>query len=596
MLRPQDGPTREQRSLGGLWRFRLDAEGAGRVEGWWREPLAGAADIPVPASYNDIFPESAVRDHVGDAWYQTSVWVPDRWAGERIVLRFDAATHRATAWVNDTEVARHEGGYTPFEADVTAHLRPGTENRVTVVVNNELTWESIPPGRIEERADGRRVQRYFHDFFNYAGLNRPVWLYTTPPAHITDITVTTSFEDTTGVIAYRVDSTEGSQSRSIRVSLRDASGAQVSATTGAAGTLRVPDVHPWAPGDGYLYELEATLLDASGELVDSYRQPVGVRTVEVRGKEFLINGTPFYFKGFGKHEDAAVRGRGHDDVLMVHDFALLEWTGANSFRTSHYPYAEEVLDYADRQGVVVIDETAAVGLNLNIGGGIFKSGSPVSTFSPDTVGESAQRTHLQALRELVARDKNHPSVVLWSVANEPDNVQPEARDYFAPLAREVRRLDPTRPVAYVNALMGSPDQCVVTDLFDVVLLNRYYGWYFGADDLEAAETDLEAELRQWAEHDKPIVITEYGADTYSGLHSVVPGPWTEEYQIKLLDLYHRVFDRVDAVVGEQIWNFADFATAPGVFRVDGNKKGVFTRERRPKGAAFTLRTRWRKTD
>ncbi|MGO4752574.1 glycoside hydrolase family 2 TIM barrel-domain containing protein, partial [Streptomyces sp. 2MCAF27] len=104
-------------------------------------------------------------------------------------------------------------------------------------------------------------------------------------------------------------------------------------------------------------------------------------------------------------------------------------------------------------------------------------------------------------------------------------------------------------------------------------------------------------LRQWAEqHDKPIVITEYGADTYPGLHSAVPSPWTEEYQTELLEVYHRVFDRVDAVVGEQVWHFADFATAPGVFRVDGNKKGVFTRERRPKSAAFSLRARWRKAD
>ncbi|MEU7835117.1 beta-glucuronidase [Nonomuraea sp. NPDC049129] len=595
MLRPQDGPTRERRSLAGLWRFRLDAEGAGRAEGWWRSPLAEAVDIPVPASYNDIYPDVTVRDHVGDAWYQTNVWVPAQWTGQRIVLRFDAATHRATAWVNDTEVVTHEGGYTPFEADVTAHLRPGAENRLTVVVNNELSWATIPPGTIEERPDGRRVQRYFHDFFNYAGLHRPVWLYTTPPEHISDITVTTTFDDTTGVIGYRADNT--GESDSVRVSLRDAAGAEVAAATGAVGTLRVPDVHPWAPGDGYLYELEVTLLSASGEVTDSYRQPVGVRTVEVRGKQFLINGTPFYFKGFGKHEDAAVRGKGHDDVLMVHDFALMEWIGANSFRTSHYPYAEEVLDYADRHGVVVINETAAVGLNRNIGGGVFSSGERVLTFSPDAVSDETRRVHLRALQELVARDKNRPSVVLWSVANEPDHVQPEARDYFAPLAAETRRLDPTRPVAYVNALLAPPDQCVVTDLFDVVLLNRYYGWYFGPGDLEAAETALETELRQWAAlHDKPIVITEYGADTYPGLRSVVPNPWTEEYQAELLDVYHRVFDRVDAVVGEQVWNFADFATTPGVFRVDGNKKGVFTRDRRPKTAAFHLRARWRKDE
>jgi beta-glucuronidase len=591
LLRPQDGPTRDRRSLNGLWAFRLDPAGIGRGDGWWREPLEGNVEVPVPASYNDLFADAGVRDHVGDAWYQTDVHVPAAWAGSRIVLRFDAATHRAVVWVNDTEVASHEGGYTPFEADVSAYVRPGAANRITVVVNNELTMESIPPGVVEELPDGRRAQRYFHDFFNYAGLHRPVWLYTTPPSYVSDVTVTTSFDGTTGVVDYQVESGDGD----VRVSLRDAAGSEVARAAGAEGTLRVPDVHPWAPGDGYLYELEVSLLTSTGAVVDSYRLPVGVRTVEVRGTQFLINGEPFYFKGFGKHEDAAVRGKGHDDSMMVHDFALLDWIGANSFRTSHYPYAEEVLDYADRHGIVVMDETAAVGLNLAIGGGILGRGRPKPTYSPETIGEAAQRTHLQAIRELVVRDKNHPSVVLWSVANEPDAAQPEARDYFAPIVAETRRLDPTRPVAYVNMMLATPDKCVITDLFDVILLNRYYGWYVNTGDLASAELALETELREWAaKYDKPIVMTEYGADTYPGLHSTVPAPWSEEYQTDLLAMSHRVFDRVDAVVGEHIWNFADFATGPGIFRVDGNKKGIFTRERRPKAAAFSLRERWRK--
>ncbi len=128
------------------------------------------------------------------------------------------------------------------------------------------------------------------------------------------------------------------------------------------------------------------------------------------------------------------------------------------------------------------------------------------------------------------------------------------------------------------------------------MINRYYGWYVDTGDLTAAERHLEAELTAWAEaHDKPILVTEYGADTMAGLHDVLGAPWSEEYQVALLDMTHRVFDRVDAVQGEHIWNFADFATAPGVIRVDGNKKGVFTRERRPKAAAHLLRARWRPT-
>jgi len=545
--------------------------------------------MPVPASYNDVFADAEAHDHVGGAWYQTVVRVPERWRGERIVLRFDAATHRAVVWLDDIEIAQHEGGYTPFEADVTELARPGAEVRITALVDNVLSWQSIPPGYVEETPDGRR-QRYFHDFFNYAGLHRSVWLYTTPASYVADVTVVAGLDGASGTVRYEVET--GGSDVGVQVNLRDATGSEVARATGAVGELRVEEVHPWRPGEGYLYELTVELLGPGETLVDAYSLPLGIRSVQVEGKRFLINGEPFYFKGFGKHEDAAVRGKGYDDVFLVHDFALMEWLGANSFRTSHYPYAEEVLEYADRHGIVVIGETAAVGLNASLGGVL--GGVTFTTFSDETINAETQEVHRHAIRELIARDKNHPCVVMWSIANEPESWTPESRAYFEPLVAETRKLDPTRPVAFANFMAATPDRDVVSDLFDVLMLNRYHGWYAHTGDLAAAERTLEEELRAWADnYDKPIILTEYGADAVAGLHEVTPSPWTEEYQADVLAMFHRVFDRVDAVVGEQIWNFADFATAPGIMRVDGNKKGVFTRERRPKAAAHMLRRRWR---
>ena len=370
-------------------------------------------------------------------------------------------------------------------------------------------------------------------------------------------------------------------------------GTEVAQASGVSGELSVEKVHPWRPGEGYLYDLTLELWGSGEAPLDSYTLPVGIRTVKVDGPSFLINGEPFYFTGFGKHEDSAVRGKAHDDPFMVHDFALMEWLGANSFRCSHYPYAEEVLEYADRHGVVVIDETPAVGINSGLAGGVFGA-EPFITFSEDTINAATQAAHKQVIRELIARDKNHPSVVLWSIANEPESTTPESRAYFEPLVEEARRADPTRPVGFVNVQGSTPTVDLITDMFDVVMLNRYYGWYVASGDLSAAERELEAELAAWADkHGKPIILTEYGADTMPGVHNVLPTPWTEEYQADLLEMSHRVFDRVDAVVGEQVWNFADFATTPGVLRVDGNKKGVFTRERRPKTAAYLLQRRWR---
>jgi beta-glucuronidase len=591
VLAPRDTQTRQRKSLDGLWHFALDPDGVGRSEGWWNGLPPRAREIPVPASFNDLFSDAAVRDHIGDAWYETVVRVPAGWAGERIVLRFGSATHRAVVWVNGEQVAEHEGGYTPFEADVTDSLDLGAENRVTAVVNNVLSWQSIPPGYVEQTPDGPR-QRYFHDFFNYAGLHRSVWLYTTPAAHIADITVVTGLGGSAGTVRYTVE-TVAAEGLEVVVTLQDASGAQVASASGPAGELRVDDVHPWRPGEGYLYELAVKLWGEGDTPMDAYSLPVGIRTVAVDGERFLINGEPFYFRGFGRHEDSAVRGKAHDNVFLVHDFALMEWLGANSFRTSHYPYAEEVMEYADRNGFVVIDEVPAVGLNMGLGGGIFGT-QGFTTFSEQTVNAATQEVHRQAIRELIARDKNHPCVVIWSIANEPESDTPASRRYFEPLAAEARALDPSRPVGFVNVMLAPADKDVVADLFDLVMLNRYYGWYVDTGDLAAAERGLETELNAWAQKlGKPIIITEYGADTLPGLHSIPAAPWSEEYQAQLLEMSHRVFDRVEAVVGEQVWNFADFATSSGVMRVDGNKKGVFTRDRRPKAAAYLLRRRWR---
>ncbi|MGH8824494.1 MAG: beta-glucuronidase [Jiangellaceae bacterium] len=591
MLRPQDTLTRERKSLTGLWRFRLDEAGQGRTAEWFKGPLADAREMAVPASFNDLAADAAVRDYFGDVWYQTTARVPRGWAGQRIVLHLESATHRATVWVDDAEVASHEGGYTPFEADVTEHVQVGGEVRITVVVNNTLSFQTIPPGVIEDTPDGKR-QRYWHDFFNYAGIHRPVWLYATPPAHLVDVTVVTDLYGANGSIEY-MTTAQDADGAEVRVILRDADKEEVATGTGAGGTLTVPDVHRWAPGDGYLYDLEVQLVDETGAVLDSYHQSVGVRTVTVDGTRFLINGEPFYFTGFGKHEDLAVIGKGHNDAFLVHDFELLKWIGANSFRTSHYPYSEDVLDYADRQGIVIIDETPAVGLNMGLSGGIFGAQS-YTTFSPETINEKTREVHAQAIRELVARDKNHPSVVLWSIANEPESDTERAEDYFKPLFDLTRQLDPTRPVGFVNVMLAPYGKCRVSQFGDVLMLNRYYGWYVNTGELKAAEIAWEEELQGWASEGKPIIITEYGADTYPGLHSITPQPWSEEYQVDYLAMNHRVFDRIDAVIGEQAWNFADFATTSGIMRVGGNKKGVFTRDRQPKAAAWALRRRWRR--
>ncbi|GKQ41964.1 beta-glucuronidase [Streptomyces sp. A012304] len=593
MLSPRTTPTRDAVGLDGLWRFALGTRTGATP---WAARLAPPLEVPVPASYNDLFVDPEIRDHVGVVWYQRDVRVPRGWTGERVVLRFGSVTHAAQVYVDERLVAEHTGGYTPFEADLTGVVEPGAAFRLTVGVDNRLTNTTIPPGTVTTGPDGRERQSYLHDFYNYAGIARPVRLYSTPTTYVEDVTVVTGRDGAAGTVGYLVQ-TAGTHAESVAVRVRavDEAGRTVAEGGGPEGVLRIEDVTLWQPGAAYLYDLVVELA-LDGETVDSYTQPFGVRTVEVRGTEFLINGEPFYFTGFGKHEDTPVRGKGHDDAYLVHDFQLMRWTGANSFRTSHYPYAEEVLDFADRHGIVVIDETAAVGLNLGVQGGL-TGVPPTPTFAPENFGGTTRDVHAQHLRELIERDKNHPSVVMWSLANEPASNEDGAREYFEPLVELARKLDPTRPLTYSAVMFATPQNDRIGDLFDVLSINRYYGWYLFTGDLATAEGYLEQDLRGWVQRfGKPVMMSEYGADTQPGLHSVWDAPWSEEYQSDFLAMYHRVFDRIPEFVGEHVWNFADFQTSNGIHRVDGNKKGVFTRDRKPKSAAFALRRRWHGLD
>src|SRR6185437_5720520 len=165
----------------------------------------------------------------------------------------DAATHGAIGWVNGVRVVEHQGGYTPFEADVTGVVAPGAENRISVVVNNVLTWQTIPPGYVNETPEGPR-QRLLFDFYNYAGLNRTVWLYTTPASYVDDMTVVTGLDGSTGRVSYGIK-TGGDADGEVRVALRDAEGTQVARATGRTGELIVENAKPWRPGEGYLYQL-----------------------------------------------------------------------------------------------------------------------------------------------------------------------------------------------------------------------------------------------------------------------------------------------------------------------------------------------------
>jgi beta-glucuronidase len=584
MLFPRKSATRDVRDLGGPWNFKVDWKNEGRKQKWFTRALRSPKKIPVPCSYNDYFKDAAIRDHIGDVWYERSFLVPASWRGRRIVVRFGSATHHARVWVNGRAVGAHKGGFLPFECDVSRSVRFGKRNRLTVVVNNVLDWSTLPPGEVRRAPEGGKTQEYWFDFFNYAGLHRPVKLMAMPRTYIDAIQLATQIRGRTGVVTYnvRVKGPLGSTS----VSCFDRRGKMVIGLQGAFGTLRIRRAHLWAPGKPYLYSLEVSVWDQRDELLDRYRLPFGIRTVRVNRKKFLINGKPFYFKGFATHEDSEKRGKGLDEALNRRDAAIWKKMGANSFRTSHYPYSEEWLNLADEKGIAVIGEAPAVGMNF--------LGPEEKVFTLKRVGADALKHHFEVLRAMIGRDRNHPCVVMWSVANEPASQERRSRFYFERVARETRRIDSTRPITLVTCAESGKDR--VMRFFDVLCVNRYYGWYVHSGRLEGIESDLAADLKRWHQRfRKPVFLTEFGADALPGVYQDPPVMWSEEYQREVIRRCCRALDGLDFVIGEHIWNFADFATKQSLFRPAArNYKGVFTRNRRPKLAVDFLRERWSK--
>ena len=237
-------------------------------------------------------------------------------------------------------------------------------------------------------------------------------------------------------------------------------------------------------------------------------------------------------------------------------------------------------DLCDREGIVVIDEAPAVGI-----GGTSEDIYKVGRF---------QSHHRETIRDLIERDRNHPCVVMWSMGNEPDVVTfpDSAYDYWHELYCYTKPLDRQhRPVTFV-CNQNNYERDRITREMDVVCINRYYGWYNLSGDMDSACYALNLELDFWEKQGKPLILTEYGADTLPGFHLSVPEMFSEEFQAMYYDRINAELDKRSFVIGEHPWNFADFNTIAGPMRADGNRKGLLTRDRRPKTAAHYFRRRW----
>lgn len=575
MLRPQANSCREVMNLDGFWGFAPDPNETGLADGWAETPPR-RYDLAVPASWNEQI--GALYHFFGLGWYHRDVFAPRSFfdAGRRVFLHVGAVNQDATVWVNGEQVARHVGGHLPFVCDVTEVLRPEQANRVVICVDNRLRPMTLPSGTTRRAEDRLGFTLSYpdlpFDFFAYGGIHRSVDLCCVNATRVEAVRVETDYRDTTGLVHVRA-SIVGDGARALRLRLDGRETTIPCTGETVEAELEIPEVKLWDVGRPNLYSLDLELLD-DDSVIDCHAQSVGVRTVSVTETEILLNGKPIWLRGFGKHEDADFQGRGVHRSLLARDFDLMHWIGANSFRTSHYPYDEAWYDFADRQGILVIGETPFVSLT-------------------DRVFTDELREHaVDVIRRMIDRDANHPSVIAWSVANEPylgDNQTGD--DFFRVMAETARAADPTRPVCYVAH--QDPDDNHPARHFDFLGVNKYFGWYIDSGRIDETLGDLEDCLRTFHETYKmPILLSEFGADANAGFHQQTPVLFSEEFQAEILTKQYELARRLPFMIGAHVWNFADFNTAQQINRMMGNRKGVFTRDRKPKLAAHVLRAKW----
>ena len=579
MLKVQTNICRSAVNINGIWRFKTVDDGFLPVE-----PLKDYRLMPVPASMNDVVTEIDLREYVGKVAYETQFSCPlekDR----EYRLRIGATSHKCRVYLNGVYIGGSDAAFLPIDL-----LLPALKevNRLTVVIDNRLDYHTLPSGRLvngndlfvydrlgkypvagDKKLFGKEKQIINHDFYNYTGIHRDVYIYSLPKKHIDDIIIKTVVEDDYHAVSVEL---KGDKTKAV-YSVTDENGNTVA--TSETGELYIENPHLWQIRNAYLYTL--TVRTAT----DCYHEKFGIRKISFDDKCLYVNDSPVYLKGFGMHEDFPIIGKGNNSAVNIRDFELLKWINANCFRTSHYPYAEEIMDLADEYGLLVVDEVPAVGCN----------NWPDYTYGENRLDDITLALHKESLGLMLERDKNHPCLAMVSVANEAATYEDTGREYFSKVIEYVRSLTdlPVTIAELTRACEGNK----VGDLVDFIGLNRYFGWYDEIGNIKAAEPLLKRDLEAYYEQfKKPIIMFEFGAEAIEGMHSLPSVAFSEEYQTDFLREYCRIFDELPYVQGELVWNFADFMTKQGTIRVNGNRKGVFTRERQPKSAAFYLKERW----
>lgn len=508
--------------------------------------------LTVPGDWNSQEPE--LKYYEGSLWYKKSFDYIFSQQSNRVLVYFEAVNYKAEVYLNGHKLGTHIGGFTPFSFEVTEHLKQ-QDNFLILKVDNQRMKEGVPTLNT--------------DWWNYGGITRGVKLIETPSSYIADYSIQLEKGSLNRIkCQVQIDGAEQSL-ESVTISIPELNITKQE-TTDQLGqvnfTIETINIQHWAPSSPRLYEV---IIETDKEAIQDY---IGFRSIETQGSKILLNKKPIYLKGISIHEESPLRaGRAHtlDDAEHLLDWAIE--LGCNYVRLAHYPHNEHMVRLADKKGLLVWEEIPVYWT--------------IQWDNPDTYQNAENQ-----LSEMIFRDKNRASVIIWSMANETPNV-PARNTFLNKLAQQARSLDPTRLISAAleqKDYPGLSNTRTIDDPFaeevDILSFNQYVGWYDGLPEKCAT---ISWKITQ----DKPILISEFGAGAKAGYYKDKHTRWTEEYQEHLYEETLKMVEKIDKVQGFSPWILIDFRSPRRVLpeiQEGWNRKGLLSEKGEKKKAFYTL--------
>jgi len=566
------------------WRFQPDPLGIGDTQGWQRPDFdrRGWRTVAVPGAWDGY--GAAMDGYEGVCWYALALPANRIATGMWQRLRFGRVNHRATVWIDGEEVADDSTGYLPFEVAASPRLTPGRPAWIVVRVENGTRYDWLPGTTTVE-------------WVQYGGLLEPVEMLTTARAFIAHASIDARPQGADGrarVVVEIENSGDTEFQGRVRV---EAAGQHADAqlpvgshqTGHATLELAISKPRLWSPDTPALYDLEVRLFDGARP-IDAISDRFGVRSVEARGRQLLLNGRPLRIRGVNRYNELPGRGPVADEAAIRADLRAVKAAGANLVRV-HFSQTPATLRIADELGLLYMEEVP-----LNWWRASWHRPAPPE-YQNDRIIDSAEL----ALERMVRRDANHPSIVIWSVANECRTYDSLGVHAMERLIGRAHALDSSRLVTY--AANHGIDQNKAFALADLVAVNLYFGMWDG--EVAENESQLEARVRQptgkeLAEiaglfPDKPVLLSEFG--TIGIPESGGDVRFSEDYQAAYVAaVWQAVRDRPE-ICGGVVWSWADYRHRRGFtndFPAFFGPFGLVTFDRKPKKALAALSEMWKR--